>query len=448
MSWHDDLPLGPGMRALVLGPESAARPLRERGCDVRVVSDPEPLDLPDNSFSVVRIDGPIGTYEWDRWLLQEVQRVLAPGGALRVAVPNLSSLAPPDWGFLASRVSVQLDRTLRSKRGLPARAYPFRGRKYRIDRFLELLSPLGFLDLRCTPHAGGPAPGVRRFEVSATGGPSRFGVSEARPYPAESSHRQAYERAAAPFFAVRSRWAAAHAALCVPPRPIDPAEFAGLDVLVLAPHPDDEIIGCGGTLARAIAAGARVTSLQATDGCEGAALREVPEPARRQIRLAEAQRVSDAVGFSETVYWRADNARFRITDELVDRMKQLLDRVRPVAVFTPFVADTHPDHFTLNRIFARAVADRAWAGRVFQYEVWGLVPATAWCDVTSMSAKLESLLRLYRTAMKVDDFVHFCEDRNLHHAYEHTGRAGLAEAFLETSAAAFAEVVERDGGPS
>lgn len=439
----DSLSVPRGLRTLVLGGDGLVRAMRERGLQVTPWADPERIEFPDESFDVAVVGGAFGGYEWDRWLLQELQRVLVPGGRLLFDVPNLMSMVTPrDWGFLLQRVSVQADRSLRKALKQPPRAYPFHGRKYRIDRVLPVLPPLGWLDVACDP-APKPSPMLEGWTVTATRGPSRFGVEPSRPYPPLASHRAAYEGANGNFLEMRARWIAAHPEFrCDVPKPFDPAPYAGRTVLVLAPHPDDEIIGPGGTLARLIAAGATVTSLQATDGSEGAALRDATPEERRSIRLREAQLVSDTIGFAETVYWRADNGNFRATDALVGAMRELLDRVKPSLVFTPFLADIHPDHLTLNRLFARALPGASVSPRVLQYEVWGLVPANVWSDVTPQSALIEKLLRLYRTAMKVDDYVHFCEERNAYHSLLLGGQPGLAEAFLESSADDYRRVAD------
>ncbi len=428
-----------GARVLWASPEPVPPALRATGATVTETRRVDPLDFAAESFDDVLLDDVFGRHEWDRWLLQEVQRVLVPGGRVFATVPNIRCIeSPSDWAFLLGRARVQFDRRLRRMRGLPPREYPFHGRRYRVEEFLELLPPLGFERVACHPSPGAGRP--RCFVVSASAGPSRFGVGESRPWPEPAAHRARYEAANAQFLSERDRWLAASGLALAPPAPMRPDEVEG-PVLVLAPHPDDEIIGCGGTLARVIAAGGRVHCLQATDGSEGAALRDVPDDRRRSIRLAEAAEVGRTIGFADVVFWRADNGHFRATDELVARMVALLDEVRPRWVFTPFVADLHPDHFTLNRILARALERSPRELRVFQYEVWGLVPANAWCDVTAESARLEQLLRLYHTAMKVDDFVHFCEDRNLHHSIRHAGRVGLAESFLESDAARFVTMV-------
>jgi hypothetical protein len=58
---------------------------------------------------------------------------------------------------------------------------------------------------------------------------------------------------------------------------------------------------------------------------------------------------------------------------------------------------------------------------------------------------VEELLLLYDVAMQVDDFVHFCADRNLDHHREWRGSDGYAEAFFSVPAVRFPELVASAG---
>src|SRR4030095_14205853 len=66
--------------------------------------------------------------------------------------------------------------------------------------------------------------------------------------------------------------------------------------LVLAPHYDDEVLGCGGVLAQLASAGAAVRVLFLTDGGGG---EEVPDgEAYRRRRREEGSRVCELLGFA------------------------------------------------------------------------------------------------------------------------------------------------------
>lgn len=381
---------------------------------------------------------------WDRWLLQRVHRALAPGGLLVAFEPNQTDLSTP------SGVAYVGSRALRlAARGLRRRLRPaevpgpsFVGRRPSHRTLDVVLRSLRFERLEAWTERGGPWGGLlpeafgARIGVVARALPSLAGLDDS--WPEEAAHRRAYETAQGAMLATRRRWAAAHPGwVSDAPTDFEPAAFAGRGVLVLAPHPDDEVIGAGGTLVALARAGARIVCVQATDGSAGAALARTPFPERREARLREAMAVSRAAGFADLQLWRADNGDFRETPELAARLAALLAKEQPAIVFVPFVTEAHADHLTLAALLARALGQVTLPedARVFGYEVWSLVPANVVHEVTPLVRDLESLLFLYDIAMRIDDFVHFCADRGLYHAWHYRGRPAYLEAFHAVKAA-------------
>ena len=288
-------------------------------------------------------------------------------------------------------------------------------------------APLGYLlvdggcvVVRCNPAAA---------ELLARKAPSLWGEA-GRAWPQGRSHRAEHAAQYAPLYAAREAWLARFAEYRrAAARELDPGQWRGARVLALAPHPDDELIGCGGTLCRLAAAGAELIILQATDGARLRSLRDLSQSRRKSVRLEEARRVAAALG-ADLVLWGQQDSRLRRCEAAVAALARALDEVRPTHVFTPFLGDPHADHRILSGILADALLLAAIEPCVLQYEVWSLVPANLYCDVTREAQRVERLLLLYARAMRADDFVHFCESRNLARAFELTGRPGYAEAFV------------------
>lgn len=108
-------------------------------------------------------------------------------------------------------------------------------------------------------------------------------------------------------------------------------------VLVIAPHPDDETLGCGATLLRHVAEGDSTHWLVMTQGFD---------PERIAVREAELQAVSKAYGFTET--HRAGFPTTRLDTipmaELVNAISQVIQRVQPDTLYLPYRNDAHSDH--------------------------------------------------------------------------------------------------------
>src|SRR5262245_15220381 len=422
------------LRILSLGAAAVplAAALRDRGheivappADMAAASLNEIARSEPGSFDAALALGFVEHLRWDRWALQQIHRALREGGILLLGVPDLyslRSLANPR--YVAAKLAKVLPRA--HPRGAAREAV----RAYPAGRLRAMLERLGFEPRQWSGLA------IRGATLASTWPPSHHLVlaraGEAAPAaqdPAADVRR--FEAENRSFLALRDRWRRQHALTESAPRAFDPERHAGADVLVLAPHPDDEVIGPGGTLLRLVRAGAKVTVLQATDGSASASLDDAAPGVRETIRLDEAQAVANAAGFQPTIYWREDNRAFRMREELVQRLRGTLRELRPALIFTPFLADIHPDHQTLNRILAAALdAPARWEMSVVGYEVWSLVPANLWCDISATTPDLERLLWLYGTAMEADDFIHMCRTRNRYHARTLSGSARYAEAFF------------------
>jgi LmbE family N-acetylglucosaminyl deacetylase len=144
-------------------------------------------------------------------------------------------------------------------------------------------------------------------------------------------------------------------------------------VLVVAPHPDDESLGCGGLVALAAAAGLDVAVAVLTDGA-GSHPNSRNWPAARlaDLRRSELDEAAERLGDG-----RIRVEAFAAPDGGLDRNEPAAGAwlarrpERPAAVFVTWSADPHPDHKAAARIAAGAAA--GWGAALYAYPVWGLI---------------------------------------------------------------------------
>ncbi len=139
-------------------------------------------------------------------------------------------------------------------------------------------------------------------------------------------------------------------------------------LLVVAPHPDDETLGCGGTLLRTASEGAQIAWLIVTSMAENEGYSAESMAERKQ----EIVRVREAYGFCE-VYALDLPARRLDTypvAELVSEFGKIFNAFQPSEVFLPHRRDVHTDH---RAVFDAGAACAKWfrynsVRRVFAYE--------------------------------------------------------------------------------
>lgn len=159
-------------------------------------------------------------------------------------------------------------------------------------------------------------------------------------------------------------------------------------VLVISPHPDDEAIGCGGTLRMHIVRGDEVRVVFLTSGEKGGHGRPPEETAR--VREREARAAADIIGISEIDFWRQPDGAVRTTPEISSRMQLLLATYGPDVVYVPHDREAHPDHrAAVELLRAGLAAPGASAARpdVLMFEVW--TPLESFDHVEDVSEVVE-----------------------------------------------------------
>lgn len=149
----------------------------------------------------------------------------------------------------------------------------------------------------------------------------------------------------------------------------------GRPALVVAPHPDDESLGCGGLIAEAARLGEAVHIVVVTDGAGSHAGSHTHRPELlRQIRRDETLAAVAALGVPPERVSFLDipdgcaPQRGAAADAAGRRLAALARDVAAGTIFTSWDYDTHPDHVAAHRY--AAVAAREVRASLFSYPVW------------------------------------------------------------------------------
>ncbi len=211
------------------------------------------------------------------------------------------------------------------------------------------------------------------------------------------------------------------------------------DAWVIAPHPDDEVLGCGGTilLKRRLGADVRVAFL--TDGTASHGDR-VDRRKLAEHRKAEARNACQALGVARDRVFFLDLPDGRLSesvDECAAKLRELFVQSPSAQFFVPHRLENPSDHKAARRATLAALADIRAPVRVLEYAVWcwdlwpwvPLEPGGGWLRRVARRAKrLLSTLRWLsgcRTFVDVREVL-----KQKHHALlEHASQAiGLPEA--------------------
>lgn len=125
-------------------------------------------------------------------------------------------------------------------------------------------------------------------------------------------------------------------------------------IMIVAPHPDDETIGCGGTLLRHREAGDRVVAVVVTDGRRSRAYGLGPDAMAEQ-RHSE---MIDAAGCLDIeLDWLGHPEGAWRHESVVRDLKSRLATIRPTLIYAPSRLDFHPEHRAVSVAFGEALGE-------------------------------------------------------------------------------------------
>ena len=176
-----------------------------------------------------------------------------------------------------------------------------------------------------------------------------------------------------------------------------------MKVLVVSPHPDDEAIGCGGTLHKHVVKGDHVKVLYLTSGEKGGHGRTEEET--RQARESEAQQAAIILGIQDTEFWREPDGALRASRRLTEKLLITIQGYLPDLIYIPNSYESHPDHRAAARLTRSALRLETNKPKALMFEVW--TPLTVMDEVVDISPYIEiklAAIRAYRSQCKVIKF--------------------------------------------
>lgn len=183
-------------------------------------------------------------------------------------------------------------------------------------------------------------------------------------------------------------------------------------VLVFAAHPDDEILGCGGTIARLTLMGSQVFVVTFCAGETGYSTPELKQTIA-ETRLAEAEACDRVLGITERVVLGKPTQGVVNDRETYQQCVQLVRRYRPDVILTHWREDKHRDHRAISEITDEArwkasenvLADMGepwYTPELYYYEVLELFPhPSLLIDITDTFSRKEEAMKTQQSQFAV-----------------------------------------------
>jgi LmbE family N-acetylglucosaminyl deacetylase len=184
--------------------------------------------------------------------------------------------------------------------------------------------------------------------------------------------------------------------------PVD--HFTRGPVLVLAPHPDDEVAACGGMLLHHVDAGNPVHVAFLTDGWRGN-WQSAPEAQYVELREEEARAACRFQGTEPPYFLGQPDGELEADGPVVDEIVTLLRSIEPAVVYCPSFFEIHNDHHAAALALLNAVERDGGDPLLMFGEIGVPLWANVLVDISSVFERKVTALGHYESQLTANDYV-------------------------------------------
>ncbi len=136
-------------------------------------------------------------------------------------------------------------------------------------------------------------------------------------------------------------------------------------VCIIAPHPDDETLGCGGVIKKMLNKGIQVELILVTDGSSGGKADNLAD-----IRIGEFHQAKEILGITKLYYLGYKDGQLdQYYLPLMKSLNEILGVMNPKVIFIPYIFDYSIDHLITYKASIETLKSFTHI-EAFMYEVW------------------------------------------------------------------------------
>lgn len=182
--------------------------------------------------------------------------------------------------------------------------------------------------------------------------------------------------------------------------PYQETDLTGRRVLVLAPHPDDETIGCGGSLALHTRARDPVKVIFLTNGAKGDFSGKAKREEYINLRKKEAIKASQILGIRDVIFWEYEDRNLAGSKGAISRMIEELEESRPELIYVPSPLEFHPDHRAAAFFVCEAISHSSWENEIAFCEIGQPIWVNCLVDISGVLTRKKRAIKAYKSQLR------------------------------------------------
>jgi len=198
----------------------------------------------------------------------------------------------------------------------------------------------------------------------------------------------------------------------------------GNKIMVIAPHCDDETLGCGGTIYKHHQAGCTIEVIFVT---------ESEDSYLASTRRKESENAAHILGIKRCHFLQQRELTLRPTVENVSRVKNIIKDFRPEVLYLPHPFENQSDHKHTYQIVVSALGDYAHEIKCLCYEVWSTLMPNTLIDISEAIEVKKRATQCYQSQLSSNNYLEKIIGLNRYRTIVTTPEILYAEGFYKGS---------------
>lgn len=198
--------------------------------------------------------------------------------------------------------------------------------------------------------------------------------------------------------------------------------------LVLAPHPDDEVFGCGGAIMRHIERGISVSVIVISDGAHGVVEEKILE--YKHQRQTESIAAAQILGYGEPIFWQYQDRRIDYGEKLIGEILTAIRNTQADLVYAPSVFEMHPDHRMLGMAAVEAVRRIGKSMHIALYEIGIPLRPNQLLDISDLVERKAAAMSCFVSQIAIQPYDQHIAALNRYRSYTLPVSVTAAEAYI------------------
>ena len=198
--------------------------------------------------------------------------------------------------------------------------------------------------------------------------------------------------------------------------------------LIVAPHPDDEVLGCGGAIIRHVRQGDAVRVVIVTNGDFSVCDSQSSAP-YAECRIRESMRAAEILQYGKPVFLGYPDRGLHPDEHIIKRLLQIIEDCAPRNIYLPAETEIHPDHRAVNATVREAAKRYTPDVALVFYEISHPLEPNYLHDITDIQPVLEKAMECFPSQSRSQDYKRHITALHAYRTYTLGKNVEFAEAY-------------------